>query len=305
MSKSNLSFLFSLLLTLHLPTAFAIEYPLPTGESRVLGELTYHTVKKDEHFQSIAQHYNVGFLALMAANPGIDPLLPDPGTELVIPTQLILPYAKQEGILINLSELRLYFFDKKNNTVNVFPIGIGKIGQSTPLFTDKITEKRKNPNWFPTENKRAEHLAETGEVLPKMVKAGPDNPLGDYAMRIGYSVYLIHGTNQRFGIGMRASGGCIRMNPEDIEWLFNNTPIGTRVRVIDQPIKMTYVTPQKRMIEVHSPLTRNNGDKPELWPLPKNVEKFIGSDPKELEQVFQLIEKSNGLPVVLDSLEAP
>lgn len=281
--------------------AYAIEYKLPKEGHRLVGETTYHTVTKGESFQQIAQHYNIGFLALMAANPGIDPLLPDAGSQIIIPTQLILPYGDHDGIVINLSELRLYFFNRKQQTVNVFPVGIGKIGESTPILKSKITEKRKNPNWFPTQNKRDEYFKKHGKKMPRMIKAGPNNPLGDYAMRIGESVFLIHGTNQRFGIGMRASGGCIRMNPEDIEWLYKHTPSGTQVKIMDQPIKMTYTQDQKKVIEIHSPLTKDNGIKQTLWPLPESVVNFVGNNPEELKQLENMVTNPNGLPKAIEA----
>lgn len=280
-----------------LKPAQAIEYQLPSDDTRVVGEIIKHTVLKGDYFQEIAQQYNVGFLALMDANPDIDPLLPEPGLEIIIPSKLILPYSVHQGIVINLAELRLYYYDKKNETVNVFPIGIGKIGQATPTFNSEITEKRTNPNWFPTKSKREEYLAEHGVEMPRMIKAGPNNPLGDYAMRIGQSVFLIHGTNQRFGIGMRASGGCIRMNPEDIEWLFKKSPPGTPVKIIDQPIKMAYQQDQTRLIEIHSPLTNNEGVTPSLLPLSDAVKKFVDNDPNNIKLIETLAQKPYGLPV--------
>ena len=280
--------------------AFALEYKLPENNSRLIGEITKHTVAKGEFFQQLAQRYNVGFLALMEANPGIDPLLPQEGTVLSIPTQMILPYGKHEGIVINLSELRLYYFNNAKQTVNVFPVGIGKIGNATPKLISEITEKRSNPNWFPTVDKRKEHFEKYGVELPRMVKAGPNNPLGDYAMRIGQSTYLIHGTNQRFGIGMRASSGCIRMNPEDIEWLFKQADSGTKVKIIDEPIKMTYLTPSQRMIEIHSPLSLSDDHKPSLYPLSSGVKNFIGKDPKDLKALEEIMKKPKGLPVRVD-----
>ncbi|NMP15219.1 L,D-transpeptidase family protein [Thalassotalea sp. Y01] len=282
-------------------TSNALEFNLPQDKSRLVGELTYYTAKKGDYFQKLAEQFNVGFLALMEANPGVDPLRPEPGTELLIPTQMILPYGKHEGIVINLSELRLYFFDTKKQKVHVFPVGIGRIGHMTPTLIDKITEKRKNPNWFPTADHREEYLEKHGKEMPKMIPAGPDNPLGDYAMRIGTSAYLIHGTNQRFGIGMRASAGCIRMHPEDIEWLFKKSASGTRVKIINTPIKMTYIEPDTRIIEIHSPLTDNEGNIPSLLPISNGVQRFIGNNPEDLEILEELILDPNGLPVEIRS----
>ncbi|MEW6998996.1 L,D-transpeptidase family protein [Colwelliaceae bacterium BS250] len=281
-------------------SALAIEYQLPSGNNRLVGEATMHTVQKGDFLQKLAKQYHVGLLALMEANPDVDPLLPKVGSELIIPTQLILPFGKHDGILINLSELRLYFFDNKKQTVNVFPVGIGKVGFATPTMTDKITEKRKDPNWYPTPDKREEHFKKYGVELAKEIKAGPNNPLGDHAMRIGHSYYLIHGTNQAFGIGMRASSGCVRMNPEDIEWLFNKTNLGTKVRIIDHPIKMTYQSPNKRVIEVHAPLSTPSDAKPSLYPLTDGVNKFIGDSPEDQKLLKQLIEKSQGIPTEIN-----
>lgn len=277
----------------------AIEYKLPIDNSRLVGEITKYTAVKGDYFQLIAQKFNVGFLALMEANPGVDPLRPEPGTELTIPTQLILPYGKHSGIVINLSELRLYYFNNKNKSVHVFPVGIGKIGHSTPTLISKITEKRTNPNWFPTVDTRKDYFEKHGVEMAKMIKAGPNNPLGDYAMRIGTSAYLIHGTNQRFGIGMRASSGCIRMNPEDIEWLFKQSAPGTKVKIINHPIKMAYVAPDRRIIEIHSPLSDNQGNVPSLYPVSKGVKKFIGSAEDDLELLKQIMAKPTGIPVEL------
>ena len=280
-------------------SASAIEYSLPQDNSRIVGDFTYHKVEKGDYFQKIAEQYNVGFLALMEANPGVDPLRPEPGSVLTLPTKLILPYGKHNGIVINLSELRLYYFDNKAQKVHVFPVGIGKIGHATPTLISKITEKRTNPNWFPTADHRKDYLEKHGKEMPRMIPAGPDNPLGDYAMRIGTSAYLIHGTNQRFGIGMRASSGCIRMHPDDIEWLFKKSPPGTKVKIINAPIKMAYQAPNLRYIEVHSPLSTDEGEQPSLLPLPKGVQRFIGNDPKDQALFDSIISNPTGLPVTV------
>ncbi|MDN3652025.1 L,D-transpeptidase family protein [Thalassotalea ponticola] len=300
MNKISYSLIGFCLLFINL-TSEALEFDLPEGKSRLVGEITHYTVQQGDYFQKIAEQFHVGFLALMEANPGVDPMRPEPGSELVIPTQMILPYGNNEGIVINLSELRLYFFDQQKQKVHVFPVGIGKIGHMTPTLIDKITEKRTNPNWFPTADHRKEYLAKHGVEMPRMIPAGPNNPLGDYAMRIGTSAYLIHGTNQRFGIGMRASAGCIRMYPQDIEWLFKNSPPGTPVKIIDSPIKMTYHDQQTRIVEVHSPLTDDNGEVPSLLPLSDGVKKFIGDSPNHLQQIEQLIMNPTGVPVQIRS----
>ena len=204
---------------------YATEYDLPAKGFRLIGIDQTHKVKKGDYFQKIAEQYNVGFLALMAANPDIDPFLPELNSDVVIPSAMLLPYIKYEGIVINLPELRLYYFSPENNKVHVFPVGIGREGLETPKATSYISSKRKNPIWRPTDAMRQRYFEEHGKELPREIAAGPNNPFGKYALRLGTSEYLIHGSNQRFGIGMRASSGCIRLFDDDIKWLFENIPL--------------------------------------------------------------------------------
>lgn len=238
----------------------AIEYQRPDDDSNLVGIMEYYQVNKGESLSDIANRYNVGFLALMEANKGVDPFLPTPGTLLTIPTQLILPDVKREGIVINLAELRLYYFPEDDaSRMYVFPIGIGRVGRATPKMATSISQKIENPTWTPTANIRKEYREKHDIELPAVVPAGPENPLGEYAMRLahGKGQYLIHGTNKDFGIGMRVSSGCIRMNPWDIEWLFPQVPQGTPVRIINQPLKQTVEPDGSMYVEVHQPLSRS------------------------------------------------
>lgn len=235
--------------------AFGQGYELPPLGKRLIGLPIAHKVEQGDYFQAIAEKYNVGFLALMAANPTIDPFLPETGTELTIPSQLLLPYVQRQGIVINLPELRLYYFLPEQNIVHVFPVGIGQQGLETPRTTSVVGEKRKNPVWRPTLAMKERYFLEHQVALADEVPAGPNNPFGQYALRIGTSEYLIHGSNQRFGIGMRASSGCIRLYDDDIQWLYEHVPIGTLIKIIDQPIKMSYEAPDLKLLEIHQPLT--------------------------------------------------
>lgn len=233
----------------------AVEYTLPGKNSRLLGELKIHRVVKGDYFQNIAEQYNVGFLALMAANPDVDPFLPKPDTVIIIPSAMLIPYIKHEGIVVNLPELRMYYFLPDENKVHVFPVGIGRQGLATPEVTSYIGSKRKDPTWRPTQEMRQRYFEKHAKEMQQEFLPGPNNPFGKYALRLGNSEYLIHGTNQRFGIGMRASSGCIRMYDNDIKWLYDNVPLKTKVRIINQPIKMSYENGQKQLIEIHTPLT--------------------------------------------------
>ncbi len=273
-------------------------YNIGPGNNRLIGSPKIHTAVKGDYFQKIAEQYNVGFLALMSANPNQDPFLVEPGTKIIIPNEMLLPFISHQGIVINLPELRLYYFSPEENRVHVFPVGIGREGLSTPITNTYIGEKRKDPIWRPTKAMQKRHFAEHGEYLPREVHPGPTNPFGKFALRLGTSEYLIHGSNQRFGIGMRASSGCIRMYDDDIEWLFDNVPINTKVRVINQPVKMSYEPDGKRFIEIHQPLadlkTVNNN-----VILTKEMQRFVGTNRDNWQRLLPIIEKPHGLVIEL------
>ncbi len=203
--------------------------------TRVVGELQVTFSHHEDTFADIARRFNLGWDELVNANPGVDPWLPGEGTRIVLPTQFVLPDAEPEGVVVNLAALRLFYFPKPEKgqprTVVTYPIGIGMVGWATPTGSTKIVSKRKDPVWTPPASVRKEHAAD-GDILPPTVPAGPDNPLGAFAMNLGWPTYLMHGTNKPAGVGMRASHGCIRLYPEDIAVLFQQIPIGTKVTVV-------------------------------------------------------------------------
>jgi L,D-transpeptidase ErfK/SrfK len=215
------------------------QFPFDPKTTGVLGELQVTEARHEDTLADIARRFNVGYDELTRANPGVDPWLPGEGTRIVLPTQWVLPDAAPEGIVVNVAAMRLFYFPKpaknKQRVVITYPIGVGKVGWETPIGTTKIVSKRKNPVWSPPPSVRKEH-AEKGDPLPAKVPAGPDNPLGAYAMNLGWPSYLMHGTNKPPGVGMRASHGCIRLYPEDIESLFAMIPVGMQVTVVNQPL---------------------------------------------------------------------
>lgn len=198
----------------------------------VAGTLTYYPVRDGDTLYDIARAHDLGIVEIMAANPGIDPWMPPVGKTLILPTSHVLPQTAHEGIVINLAELRLYYFID-SQTVMTFPIGIGREGWETPTGVTKVVRKKEGPDWIPPDSIRAEK-----PDLPAIVPAGPDNPMGSHALYLGWPGTVIHGTNNPWGIGRRSSHGCIRMYPEDIPVMFENVPIGTKVTIIDTPYKI-------------------------------------------------------------------
>lgn len=280
--------------------SMAREYELPNSNQRLIGEKTVHKVVKGDYFQKIAEQYDVGFLSLLEANEGVDPFLPTVDSELVIPTQMLLPYADRKGIVINLPELRLYYYPANENKVYVFPVGIGREGLETPQLTSYVGQKRKNPTWRPTEEMKVRYLEEDGIVLPDEVPPGPENPFGKYAIRIGTSVYLIHGTNKRMGIGMRASSGCIRMYANDIKWLYENVPLKTQIKIIDQSVKMSYHSSKEKLIEIHRPLTSEANKKGQVE-MTDQMRKFASGNVDNLRLVYQEVAKPTGTVITLEA----
>lgn len=215
----------------------ATHYFEVNDEDSVIGEIQLTRATKEDTLSDIARRFNLGYEELVRANPTVDPWVPGEGREIVLPTQFIIPEGPREGIVVNVAALRLFYFPKRQpgqkQVVITHPIGIGKVGWTTPIGTTKVVSKRKDPTWTPPASVRKEH-AERGDILPKVVPAGDDNPLGAYAMNLGWTGYLIHGTNKPYGVGMRSSHGCLRLYPEDIELLFKETAVGTPVRAINQ-----------------------------------------------------------------------
>lgn len=204
----------------------------------IVGAVQRTVVGKDDTFTDIARRFNLGYEELVRANPGIDPWLPGEGKEIVLPTQFILPNAPREGIVVNVPQMRIFYYPahKKGEPQEVIthPIGIGKVGWRTPQGVTKIVRRQKDPTWRPTASIIKEHR-ENGEELERVIGPGPDNPLGRYAFYLGWPSYMIHGTNKPAGVGLRSSHGCLRLYPEDIEELFESVPVGTPVRVVNEP----------------------------------------------------------------------
>ena len=204
----------------------------PTGN--IVGNIEYGQSEPGETLDEVGLRYGIGYGEMIKANPRVDRIHPlSPQTQLFIPSQFILPHGPRQGVVINLAEYRLYFFPENDNVVITYTVGIGRKGWDTPLGQTTIVAKQVNPSWHPTASLRAK-ASEQGVQIPDTFPPGPGNPLGKHVLRLGWPTYLIHGTNNSGGVGERISGGCIRMLPDDIEYLFGLVSVGTVVRVVNE-----------------------------------------------------------------------
>jgi len=244
---------FFLLLVTFFSSAQAAIYTLSSENDVVFGEPQMASPHRGDTISTLARRYDMGFYELLDANPGLDPKKLR-GRQLVIPSRFILPNGTpREGIVINLAELRLYYFIPNTQQVFTAPVGIGRLTWDTPLGVLSIIEKKENPVWHPTPLVRADVLRKRGLVLPLSVPAGPENPLGNYMLRLSEPTYLIHGTNDPIGVGRRVTAGCMRLYPEDIKTLFELVEVGTQVTIVNQPYKVGVLN-HLLYFEAHQPL---------------------------------------------------
>ncbi len=221
------------LYTLAQPLTFALTYDIPSNGD-VVGKYQKVRFNDGDTLVDIAEEYDIGLYALIKANPHLNNKALKNGATVIIPSQFILPSGPREGIVLNLADMRVFFYHPDGDKVSTYPVGIGRQGWSTPLGTTRIVSKEKHPAWYPPESIRRE-AESRGKELPKVVPAGPNNPLGQYAMHLGFKGILMHGTNDPGSVGLRSSHGCIRLFADDIENLFSMAPIGTQVRVVYEP----------------------------------------------------------------------
>ncbi|MEY3182522.1 MAG: hypothetical protein RLZ35_507 [Pseudomonadota bacterium] len=230
----------------------ALTFSLSKGQD-VIGHIQTTYVEPGESLGDIGRKHDIGVYEMLEANPHLNPWVPMVGAEVIIPAQFILPPGPREGLVLNLAEMRIYFYHPKEPLVTTFPVGIGKKGWSTPLGQSVILSKQKNPSWTPPDSIRAEH-ANRGDILPAVIPPGPNNPLGQYAFRLGFPGFLLHGTNRPGGVGVRSSHGCVRLLPEDIKTLYHLVPVGTKIRIIHSPFKLGWKN-NSLYLEAHQPLS--------------------------------------------------
>jgi L,D-transpeptidase ErfK/SrfK len=212
---------------------YLLEAPPPSQD--LVGRLEIHVAGREDTLIDLAPALGVGYVELLAANPGVDPWLPPRGARLRVPAARLLPSGRRDGIVVNLGDLRLYHF-AKNGAVRSYPIGIAKDGYATPMGETVVKGKRERPDWIPGPSARRDDPS-----LPERVAPGPDNPLGEHALYLAWPTYLIHGTNEPRGVGRHSSRGCIRLYPEHMAQLYQRVEPGTAVRVVNEPVKLGWI----------------------------------------------------------------
>src|SRR5579862_1327749 len=286
--------------------AAASVFPLPADGSAVVGSDATVTTAYEDTLPDIAHRYSLGYYEIIRANPGVDVWLPGAGRELTLPGRRILPPGKREGIVVNIPEHRLYYFPKPHGSeqpvVITYPVSIGKMDWRTPLGETHVIAKIRKPAWYPPESIRKEHAA-NGDPLPKVVPPGPDNPLGDFALRLaaGNGEYLIHGTNNPTAVGMAVTHGCIRMYPEDVAALFAIVPVGTPVRLVNDPVKVAWVNGEL-LLEVHPPVDAEGQTvEPDVNMLSQKLDQALGSNTAAIhwDLARTTLQAASGIPTLV------
>ena len=293
-----------LIAALYAAPARAETLPLPPSDVDVIGKVTVTKARQDDTLLDIARRFDIGQDEIVLANPGVDRWLPREGTEVVIPSRYILPRAQRHGMVLNVPEMRLYYFPPAATgqppQVDTYPVSIGRMDWATPIGLTRVASKTENPSWRPPKSIQEEAEAR-GESLPEVIPPGPNNPLGNHALRLARPGYLIHGTNKPFGVGMRVTHGCVRMYPEDIEKLFPAVPVGTPVRIVDQPVKIGWLF-DTLYIEVHPPLEEKQQDPAvQIEMAMELINEAWEERPLVLngQALKEALEKQNGIPVAV------
>ncbi len=269
-----------------------------SGDQTLIGEIAAVESREDDTLPDIARNYGLGYNDITAANAGVSAWTPRANSRVLLPLQFILPDAPHKGIVLNVANMRMFYYPRKQrNKVYTYPVGIGRDGWNTPMGMTSVAIKTPNPDWHVPPSIHREHAAK-GHYLPSVVRSGPDNPLGLYAMRLAIGSYLIHGTNKPFGIGMQISHGCVQMYPEDIEVMFKKTAVGTPVRIVHDPY-LTAWHEDMLYLEANEPLEKWSSSKRQLK---KQVSKELSKIAKhhkatvDWAKVDSVIQRADGIP---------
>jgi len=272
------------------------EFLVAKGDD-VVGRLAYITLEKGDTLPDIARHFGLGINDVTAANPGVDLWVPEAGQRILLPLSFILPTAPRKDIVINLAAMRLFQFrgGSEQLAVLTYPVGVGTEERPSPTGQMYVERKAMRPTWHVPAS-IAEAHRKKGDLLPAKVLPGPQNPLGECALYLSKSSYLIHGTNKPASIGLRATNGCIRLYPEDVKKLYENTPVKTAVNIVEQP----YLLGQSSgvlYLEVHAPLENlDSAEFDKIYAKLKNIEKGSGRA-LDWSKVKQVLAEARGIPV--------
>jgi len=284
-------------------------FVLTHADQSVVGEPQVVFTREEDTLSDLAREYGLGYDEIVAANPDIDPWLPGENTPVVLPTQYVLPNVPKQGVVLNIATKRLFYFpqtaDGEEQEVLTYPIGIGRIGWETPLGSTTVVSKAKDPQWWVPTSVRREH-AEMGDPLPAVVPAGPDNPLGTRVLKLDIPGYLIHGTNQPYGVGMRVSHGCVRLYPENIEFLYPLVSVGESVVIINEPYQIGQKD-GRLYFEAHAPLEDDTVPAEERLQTLLNAQVDASGRPLNdhlQRHVRSLAEIASGLPVSIVMYDA-
>jgi len=283
-----------------------VTYMVSEGES-VLGELRPYRVKKGDTLLDIARHYGLGYNEIVESNPGLDVWLPPPGAIVLLPMSWVLPCCERRGLVINIPEMRLYYFESSGGApgvtyVTTYPVGLGREEWRTPLGKFRIRSKTEKPTWVIPESIRNERIAEEGDARTSIPGGAPDNPLGNHRLALSMPGYGIHGTNIPWGVGMQVSHGCIRLYPEDVARLYPRVPVGTSGEFVYQPVKVG-----TRAGEVYVEVTPDiYGLTPALWrEASEMIERLGVADRVDQEQLMEALQYPAGTPVRVSGTPDP
>jgi L,D-transpeptidase ErfK/SrfK len=284
--------------------AYSLTFRLPADGDDLVGDPLTIRSTFEGTLPRYARAYGLGYREILAANPGVNPWVPGEGTEVLLPLAFLLPEAERSGIVLNLAELRLYYFPPGGDRVLSYPIGIGREGWQTPVMQARVTAKIENPSWTPPESIRLEHAA-AGDPLPGVVPPGPDNPLGRYAIQLDIPGYFLHGTNKPLGVGMRISHGCVRLYPEDIEELVYKVSSGTPVQIVNQPVKAGWHR-GALYLEVHEPLEEEQASFDALEAAREAVARALARRdvPVDEDRLLAAAAEARGVPVRVSPVPA-
>ena len=283
---------------------YGLKFKLPAPGNDIVGSLSSVEIQPGDNLGLIGRKRDMGYFEMREANPHLDDGIMEIGSNILIPGQFILPAAPRKGVVVNLAEMRMYYYPENGKEVYTYPVGIGRVAWQTPEGNGKITAKVKDPTWYAPKSIRDDR-AKDGVIIPAVVKPGPDNPLGRYKMSLSFPGYLIHSTNMPEGVGMRSSSGCIRMLPDDAEQLFNMVKVGTPVTIINQPYKAGWLG-HHLYLEAHAPLQEQDDNSSDLnfTPMVKAISEQVSARSAKInwQEARAIAEEELGIPALIGHL---